>query len=291
MDSFSYFHLCDHRIRKNSTDGEKATLTVSAGRDLIDVLINAAIVLEINSVRVLEYEPNDIEKNEFLYDNENREQTYDDVDPSDAYYDDREQFLVDYSKYFLTGQTISEPLPKGFYEPLLHNRIKWSVKQPKKYLVEAKVRYTHTSFQTYLSQDCPICNGKGWFVDIMDKNGVFKVATGIEKIAQRVVKDLLTEKGSQTFDLEYGKEIKKEMVRSSADEEQVFNAVRLTISEVEDQYLNDQQNVIRNLPPEEILQSLVTEQVMRHPTNPRVIIVRLRIRTMQEEQVFQVGIV
>lgn len=290
MDKFSYLHLCDHRIRKTGTDGELTTLTVSAGSDLIDVLINAAIVLEINSVRVLEY-TTIVETTDFLYDNDTREQTYDDVDPSDSYYDDRDQFLVDYSKYFMEGQTVSEPLPKSFYEPLLHNRIKWSVKPPKKYLVEAKVKYTHTSFQTYLPQDCPICNGKGWFVDIMDKNGVFQVVTGIEKIAQRVVKDLLTEKHSQIFDFEYGEEIKREMIRGSSDDERLFNIVRMAISDVEDQYLNDQQNVIRDLPPEEIMQALIVEQVMRHPKNPRAVVVRLRIRTMQEEQVFQFGIV
>lgn len=290
MDNFSYFHLCDHRIRKTPTDGEETLLTVHAGNDLIDVLINAAIVLEILEVRALEYDPKDIEIIDFYYDNNKRDQTYDDVDQGEAYYDDKNEFIVDYSKYFQEGQTISEPLPREFYQPMLHNRIKWGVKPPKKYQVKAKVRYTNIIFENYSPFDCPICNGKGWFVDIMDKNGVFKVATGIEKIAQRVVKDLMTEKQSQLFDREYGKEIKKEAQRFSSDDEELFNAIRMTISEVEDGYLSDQQEVIRNLNNDEILQALITDNVARHSKNPTIIIIQLRIRTMTDEQVFQIGV-
>jgi hypothetical protein len=290
MDNFSYFHLCNHRIRKTPSDGEETLLTVHAGKDLIDVLINAAIVLEILEVRALEYDPKDVEIIDFYYDNDEKEQDYDDADQGEAYYDDKNEFVVDYSKYFQEGETISDPLPRGFYQAMLHNRIKWGVKPPKKYQVKAKVRYTTITFENYKPFECPICNGKGWFVDIMDKDGMFKVASGIVKIAQRVVKDLMTEKQSQLFDLDYGKEIKKDSQRFSNDDEQLFNSIRMTISEVEDDYLNEQQEVIRNLQNDEILQALITDKVSRHPTNPTIIIIQLRIRTMSEEQLFQIGV-
>lgn len=292
MDKFSYFHLCDHRIKKVPRVGEQMTIEVVTGSDanLIDTVINGGILLKVHEIRAIEFDPKDVEIVDFFYDNPNSQQTYDELDQGEAYYDDKDEFVVDYSRYFREGETISEVLPAKFYEPILHNRIRWLVKPPKKYQVVADVKFTHESYQTYTSLECPICNGRGWFVDILDKNGSFVQPTGILKIAQRVVKDLLTELESQMFDAGYGQTLKRELMLSSSDDERIFDVVRLSVSNVEDGYLTDQQNIITELSNEEILQALVTEEVYRHPQQPTRIIVRIRIRTVTEEQIFQLGL-
>jgi hypothetical protein len=290
VDDFTYFHLCNHRLEKEKSDGEVRNITVFSGRDSIDTVINGAILLEIQEVRAVEYDPNDVEILDFFYDNRQREQTYDDEDPGEAYYDEAEQYYVEYSKYFLPNAKISEPLPPGFYQPTLHNRIKWLVKPPKKYQVTAKVRFTHVSYINYPPNECPVCGGKGWFVDIIDKDGKFQTPAGVEKIAQRVVKNLLTEVGTQIFDPTYGTRVKRDlMLDSTNDDEQLFNLIRLAVSDVEDVYLSDQQERILEIPPEEILISLNTENVFRSSQNPTLIIVQIQIVTQTEEQLFRIG--
>lgn len=288
MDQFTYFHLCDHRIKKPMNDGEVTTLDVVHGKDLIDIVINGAVLLEIHEVRAIEFDPNDFEINDFYYDNP--EQTYDDKDPGDSYYDDKEQFIVEYAKYFKEGADVSEPLPESFYEPVLHNRIRWLVKPPLSYRVKAKVKYTHDRTDIFAPRDCPICGGKGWFIDILDKNGTFESVKGVQKVAQRVVKDLLTDQGTQIFDPMYGTTIKKEIVENFNDDDNLFSIIRMNVSEVEDKYLTDQQEIIDTLPDDEILISLTTEDVHRSTSNPSIVVLKLRIRTSQDDQIFQLGV-
>ena len=289
MDEFSYFHLCDHRIKKPLSAGDIKDITVTNSGKQIDTVINAAIVHEVFEVRVLEGN-NDAEIEDFFYDNEKRLQTYDDVDPGDSYYDDKEQFIVDYSKYFKEGNAVSEPLPPSFYEPILHNRLKWLVKPPKRYVVNAKVRYTNEQFYNYYPEDCPICAGKGWFVDILNKEGEFIVPTGIEKVAQRVVKDLLTQVGTQPFDPNYGTTIKEDLMVISGSDEDLFDALRLSVSSVEDQYLSAQQERLEYLSGDETLNALIIENVLRSAKNTNVIILQLRIQTEEEDRTFRLGI-
>lgn len=288
MDNFSYFHLCNHRIKKSARDGEITTIDVESGSGFTDVIINGAVVLELLEVRVLEYDPNIRESVDFYYDNTEREQTYED-DDEDGLYDQADHILVDYSKYFIPGATISEPLPSGMYEPTLHNRIRWSVKPPIKYQVKAKVKYTHQAYENFLPANCPVCGGKGWFIDILNKDGAFEVPTGIQKIAQRIVKDLLTEVKSQRFNLDYGTTVKKDGLANSADDNQLFDNIRMAVSDVENNYLNQQQNIITQLEPDEILFELITDDVSRLSTNLTIVIIRLRIRTAMQEETFQLG--
>jgi len=289
LDNFTYFHLCNHRIRKSNRDGEVMTLTVDSSQNLIDVLINGAVVLEIYEVRAVDYDKSDAEINDFYYDNTDRLQTYDDVDPGESYYDEKEAYIINYGKYFKPDATVSEPLPTSFYEPTLHNRIKWIVKPPKRYQVKAKVRYTYEAYDNYRPIDCPICGGKGWFIDILNKDGVFEVPVGIVKVAQRVVKDFLTELGTQSYDPTYGTTVKYDAMKNSADDETVFNSIRAAGSQVEDQYLTDQQNMINELETDEILLALSVEDVYRLTDNPRITIIQLRIQTQTDDQVFKFG--
>ena len=290
MDSFTYFHLCDHRIKKSARDGEVVTLFVDHGKDLIDIVVNGAVVLEIYEVRAVDYDKDDAEIIDFYYDNDQREQTYDDVDPGEAYYDEKEIYIVNYGKYFENGENISRPLPPSYYEPILHNRIRWIVKPPQRYQVLAKIKYTYDSYENYRPIDCPICGGKGWFIDILNKDGEFGTPDGVIKIAQRVVKDLLTELGTQVFDPTYGTTVKREVVANSADDDAVFNSIRMAVSVVEDQYLTDQQALITTLEPEETLTALNVEDVYRLTAKPTVIFLQLRITNLTDQQVFKFGI-
>ena len=289
MDQFIYFHLCDHRVKKSKRDGEIVTLNVERGSNLIDVLINGGVVLEIHEVRAVEYDKEDFEIIDFYYDNPKRDQTYDDIDVGESYYDEKELYMVDYSKYFKEGTDISEPLPQSFYEPILHNRIRWIVKPPKVYQVVAKVRYTYEAYDNYRPADCPICGGKGWFVDILNKDGEFETPVGIIKVAQRIVKDFLTEVGTQLFDPTYGTTVKREAMFNIGDDENIFNEIRLATSDVEDRYLTDQQAIITELPSEEILLSLTVDNVYRSEQNRTKINIQLRIQTETDEQVFKFG--
>jgi hypothetical protein len=180
-------------------------------------------------------------------------------------------------------------LPDTFYAPILHNRIQWNVKPPKKYQVTAEVRFSNAGYQIYRAADCPVCGGLGWFVDILNKNGQFQQPTGIAKVAQRVVKDFLTELGTSVFDDAYGTTIKRDAMDYVADDESLFNQIRISVSNVEDGYLDDQQNVIRDLSSDEILQSLMVEDVYRSTQNPTLVIVRLKIETVDESKTFQLG--
>jgi hypothetical protein len=104
-----------------------------------------------------------------------------------------------------------------------------------------------------------------------------------------VIKDFLTELGSQKFDDLYGTTIKKDAMEFSADDESLFNQIRITISNVEDGYLDDQQNIITQLGSDEILRSLTAESVFRSTLNPTIVFIHLKFETVEEEKVFQLG--
>jgi hypothetical protein len=288
MDNFTYFHLCDHRIKRPFNTGIVNTFAVDSNDQQIQTLVNGAAVLSISEVRVLEYDPI-AEIVDLVYDNPDDEQTYEDVRPGEAYYDNKVQFLVDYSKYFQDGQAVSDPLPVEFYAPFLHNRIEWTVKPPKKYQVTAELRFSGDNYITYRGTECPVCNGLGWFIDILGKNGDFSQPVGIGKVAQRVVKDFLTELGTLQLDTSYGTTVKQDALNASKDDDTLFNTIRVAVSQVEDNYLTDQQNMITQLSQEETLRSLSVEDVSRSLQDPTIIIIRLKITTVLDQQIFQLG--
>lgn len=288
VDNFSYFHLCDHQIKRVQKSGTVMTFPIESNGEQIQILVNGGVVTRIEEIRVLEYDQV-VEIVDGYYDNIDNEQTYDDEDAGEVYFDDKKRFLVDYSKYFPHGSNISEPLPNDFYSPILHNRIEWLVKPPSKYQVKAEVRFSNSGNETYRAADCPVCGGLGWFIDILNKNGQFQQPTGIAKVVQRVVKDFLTEIGTHMFDDSYGTTIRKDVMELSSDDESLFNQIRITISNVEDGYLNDQQNIITQLSSEEILLSVSAENVFRSSQNPTAVFIRLKIITAADERIFQLG--
>lgn len=291
MDNFSYFHLCDHNIKKPLNQGQQVTISVTSSGGPVDIIINGATIMQIVEVRAVTYDPNVTTIADFYYDNTDVDptQTYDSTNLSNSYYDDQAAYLIDYSKYFDRNATISNPLPGGLYEPFLHNRLKWSVKPPVTYQVTAIVRYSGSQYQRYLPGDCPVCGGKGWFIDLLTKNGTFTQPEGIIKVAQRIVKDLLTELGTSVFDSSYGERVRDDMVDYANDDGQMFDLIRLAVSSVEDNYLSNQQMIITTLQPDEILKVLSVDNIYRSPYKNTTVILQLRIATQMEDQVLQVG--
>lgn len=290
MKEYNFLHLCDHNFKITNKDGVEREIEVWNKKDsVIDLVIDKAIVLSIIEVRAIDYTPSQ-NVVEFRFDNDKKLQTYEDVDTEDGYFDDRDEFVVDYSKFFKKGQEISEPLPSEYFDPFLHNRIKWNVKPPTKYLVKAKILYSTAKQKTYTLQECPRCQGKGWFVDILNQKGKFEFASGINKVVQRVIKDLLTKLQSSKIDLGYGKNLHTVLRETSADDERTFDLVRLIVSGVEDDYLMRQSEYLNELAPEEVLTSLMVQNISRSKVKNTSILLELAIETQADSRVFRISV-
>lgn len=290
MKEFKFLHLCDHTFKQTNADGvQREVIVKNKQGSLTDLLINGAVVLDIVEVRALEYTP--VPRiSEFLYDNPNKEQTYEDVNAEDAYYDKDDGFIIDYSKYFPAGASISQPLPNEFYEPFLHNRIKWNVSPPLKYRVTATILFKSGQKVLYTLEDCSRCQSKGWFVDLLDKNGTFQIATGMDRVIQKVIKALLTKLGTNVLDMTDGTTLNQSMSDYSGDDEKLFDDIRLILSEVEDRLLTAQSEFLDELADDEILVALRVQNIFRSKKNPTLIVLELKIDTIANSNTFRISI-
>lgn len=283
---FRFFHLCDHVLFNKDTAPHEREITIKTQGTGIDILFDGGIVKSIKSVRAITYTPR-VTRDTFLYDNNKDSHTYEDVDEKDGYYDGSNYFYVNYDTYFKPGAVISEPLPTEFYRPFLHNRIKWSVEAPLTYLVEATVQFSTRRTESHTLSDCPQCQGKGWFADILDSKGRFHTDDGVMKIAQRVVKDLLTELQSSVLNLQYGTRIKQTTAGVVKEDEVLFDDIRLIVSEVEDRYLFRQQDEYDSINPDERLVKLWLRSIARSPKDVRRLVMELQIETEEEVKTFR----
>ena len=283
---YRFFHLCDHAVRSKENVPHERDITIRNSGDDVDTIIDGGILVGIRNVRVLTHKKRATIE-DFQYDEDRKDQRYEDVDPGDGFYDGSNYYLVNYEEYFRPGQTISDPIPKEFYRPFLHNRIKWLVEPPLTYIVEATVRFSSRKMETYSLRDCPYCQGKGWFVDIINTKGKFSKDVGVMKIAQRVVKDLLTELHSNVLNLEYGTIIKQTVSGVVKDDAALFDDIRLIVSEVEDKYLLRQQEEYDLLAADERMVKLLVESIRRSPVDARNLIMDLKIETESEVKTFR----
>jgi hypothetical protein len=291
MMDFKFLHLCNHVFKSVNPEGEIREIEViHEGEDLIDLVIGGAVLLGIMEVRVIEVKP--FQKiDDFLYDNNKKLQTFEDVDSEDGYFDDAEGFIVDFSPYFkgVTPGNPSNPIPTEYYEPYLHNRIKWNVNPPIKYLVKGKVLFHGGNKKTYPMNECPRCQGNGWFVDILNQDGKFEESSGLSKIAQTIIKDFLTKLGSSVLDRDYGTLAHEQLALSNAEDNKMFDDLRLIVSEVEDKYLSKQASNLSNLNPDEILVALRINDVYRPTPQSRKIVMELKIITMVSNGLFRIA--
>lgn len=287
MNKHTFLHLCNHKEKISTSEGSVRHLNVSNTGRLIDVIVSKAVILDILEVRVLEYDPTS-HIDVLYYDNDKKRQIYDELEPTTGVYDDDGEFLVNYEKHFKDeGAAESEPLPKSYYEAYLHNRIKWSVRPPSRYRVKVLMRPTETLYREYVLDDCPRCQGKGWYTDILNNDGEFSYARGPHRIAQDVVKMLLTKLGSSVIDTTHGTTIHSQAL-SSKGEVEMFNDIRLIVSGVEDDYLLKQSSNMENLEPNETLVALRAEDVFLSNQGKRVV-VQLSIFTIESEETLRIS--
>lgn len=286
---FRFFHLCTHQTDEADETNNIRDIHIINDGDATDILIKGARISRILEVRAITFKHR-VDRDTFEYDKNFSDLRYEDVDLGDGYYDGENYFYIDYRHYMTEGSSVSNPLPESFYTPYLHNRMKWLVEPPLTYVVRAEVLYGKSKKTIHAQSSCPVCQGKGWFIDILNNDQKFNVDKDIEKIAQRVVKDLMTELYSNVLKLEYGTTIKQTIASVSKPDDELFDDVRLIISEVEDNYLVRQQEEYDQLDSTERMIALRAENIFRSPSDPRRVVLELYIETEEEARTFRLFI-
>lgn len=276
MDPFKYFHLCDHKFLITASDSVTQELIITNNGTFIDTLASNVRVAAILEVTALQYNPVTQADMALVYDvNSNFD--------NGGFYDIDDSSNVDYST-FVDSNGLPIPLPISFYSAYLHNRIRWNVLPPTVYKVKINAVRTDTPTRELLRLECPRCQGNAWFVDILDQYGAMTTAAGIDKVAQRFIKDLITRLGANALDLGYGTVLHKQInsYASGLSDEKLADDIRLIISGVEDNYLSRQALEITLLSNSEILVHATCEQVERNVSTPSTITVRISITTRLE---------
>lgn len=282
---FQYFHVCNHQEKSVKPEGERHIIPIRS-KGQIDLLVKGATILAIEEVRAITYTER-TDKKYFEYDKTMDPQHYDDAVIERGYYDNASDYYVNYSKHFKDGHPKSEPLPKHYYQAYLHNRINWNVEAPLTYEVTAIVRFQEDYKRVYEVGDCPICQGRGWFVDVLNANGRFHKDKGIDLIVQKVIKDMMTELYSSVINLEYGTVLKQTVGGVVKEDEEIFDDIRIIVSDVEDKYLLRQQTTYNSLELDERLVSLTVGKIFRLPKDVRRIAMDLVIQTEYESRNFR----
>jgi hypothetical protein len=282
MDSFKYFHLCNHKFSITDKDSDVREVIVTNNGTFVDVLANGIRVEEILQVVALEYDVVTVEDLTLVYDSGAEFE-------NGGFYDIDDHSIVDYSTFVdINGNPI--PLPAVFFNSYLHNRIRWNVVPPQKYQVKVRSVRTDSSTKELLRADCPRCQGNGWFIDILDQDGVMGEASGINKVAQRFIKDLLTQLGTNFLDFSYGTVLYKQLsdYASALSDEKMSDNVRLVVSGVEDNYLSRQALELKLLKDDEILVRATCEKVERNQAQPTKVVIRISISTRVETRNLQI---
>lgn len=281
MRSYRYFHVCNHNIRSKRVDDTIETNIFMTPGKLVDVLIENAAVIEIEEIRVVRHEKTTRIK-PAKFDDYVLDQTYDDRDNDEVFFDETEDFIVDYAQYFDEGQAMSRPIPPEYYETYLHNRIRWRVRPPQIFWIRMKVKYTTVRFNTYDETSCPRCEGRGWYVDLFNNDAQFQRAVTVDHVIQDVIRTLLTKTGSSLLDSTFGSELLVDTIgRKNSELENLKGEVQAIISEVEDRYFQKQSDAVEEgtYEPEEILEELFLKDFYVNPSNVRQYVLEIVVVT------------
>lgn len=145
-----------------------------------------------------------------------------------------------------------------------HNKIKWFSSDKPVTGSSYKVIYNaRSSVPTYDAETCPICSGNGWYVDTLNREtGGVTYTTGLEKLAQQVIKFLLSEKVGN-----YGTMITS-LVAKSFSEDELTTAVEQEIMLAESNLIDYQAEIMSSteaLPDDEQLSRLEVVSVELDP--------------------------
>lgn len=266
MRGYRYLHVCRHRFSSGTVEATiDSPELFSEANKMTATLIEGANVLEILEVRVERYAYDDT--NRSAYDVVGRATKFDEGGPNSRFDDDR-GFRVDFGPYFKPGETLSEPIPKTMYRSFLHNRIEFLVYPPISFRVKMRVRYTDARETIYDATRCPRCEGRGWYIDLLDEKGEFGEAIGGEHVIQDFVKIMLMRVGSSMLDRWNGSRL-HEVAGSSETADEVELQVSAIISECAANYLEQQAVTDTSLyAPDEVLLDVSLARIERD-TNDR----------------------
>lgn len=280
---FVFFHLCDHSIefKGRKIKNQKIELKNTTNR-YVQRITKGAIV--DNIVAVIVHAQEDIEIIDPI--NYDEKEDYDIIKEEDlkkkGFYDSENEVIADFTEYIESG----EPIPSEYYERYLHNRIKWHVKPPTHYTVIVDLTI-QGDFKTKLdASDCEVCQGNGWYVDIVDTKTSFYRSRGNYKIIQNVIKDLLTKIGSSRLELSYGQRLHL-FPQENYDEERFIEDIQIEVKEVERKYITRQQPNLPEIPPDETLVELQVVHAQLRPNRNTNVVIFLRVISLEEDRVFQ----
>lgn len=135
----------------------------------------------------------------------------------------------------------------------------------------------------YSLQECPRCNGRGWYVSVKNENEEMEKVSGLESLTQEYIKLLLTYMGENRLDLTYGSELlmlpSENLIRS----EDVVDRVRIILKESELKLREIQTSKLRLIPEDEQLKKIEIKDVVYNQTLRRVFItLKIISQTMDE---------
>lgn len=125
------------------------------------------------------------------------------------------------------------------------------------YIVSAS--YIYTSSTKYPVNECPRCNGNGWYSSITDSEGQMSFVSGAQKLIQDFIKVINTEDNG-----EYGSNIRDILGENMYSEVDINNRIASSISECQEYLINKQNDEIANgveLDDSEILDHIEVRQI------------------------------
>jgi hypothetical protein len=294
MDQFKYFHLCTHKeyvppiptLKIKTFECPVNNVFLESADLQISLLDSENFTYKVSKILfVLVTDAGAVTNPEdFNYDNNNF--TFEDIQTEEGFFDfPDDSFYVDYALY---SNGTSKRLSEDFYE-LKNNQLVWKKRPPLKYTVYYNIEPFIFIEVRHAPLECPICNGYGWYFDLVPFQQTTVNVFGVERIIQRIVKDLLIEKGENMFDIEYGGDLTRVLKDyGQMGDTEIENRVRYIVDEVRTEYLQRQAQLIDQLEDDEILVSLNFLRFQRIDNTK--IVVEIAIRTNAGEQAFRIPV-
>lgn len=135
--------------------------------------------------------------------------------------------------------------------------------------------YVYTSSNKYTIDDCPRCNGNGWYSSITDSQGQMSFVSGAQKLVQEFIKLINTESSDTTNSdngssdessdgNDYGTDIRKVLGENVYSEVDINNKISASISRCEEYLKRKQNDELANgvqLEDSEILDHIEVKQI------------------------------
>jgi hypothetical protein len=285
MDSFQYFRVCSHEFVTIPATETREEFIFSKGE--LEQVLSESIMNGVPTITLIDNSsiPSETPPEEMYYDSTNY--SFDETNTLRGYYD----IDINFYHTFPTSN-ITTPIEGTLYEILFDRIVRWKVRPPISYKVIYQIRPKTQIVEKKSARDCPRCDGFNWYLDITDIDGSFSGISGIDKVAQRVIKDLLTDKEESDFDIEYGSSLVNFMYNRSpsVSEQQLYTEISSIVSDTERIYLQHQINVIDSLSDDEILIRLGLYDIYRSEQEPTKVVMDIFVETRTNAQTLRIPI-